>query len=230
MAAAKNVHLYILLDRSGSMSSIASDVVGGYNTFLRDQKADGDDARVTFVQFDSQDPQEVIAAGVPIAEMLDLNETTFVPRSSTPLLDATGQLIARARMNEELRKQNNLPEEDVVFVTITDGEENCSREFTLAKIQKLIKKCEKDGWTFVFLSAALDAYGDAQGMGMKNGNIQAFSASGDGADLAFNSLSMNVSRMRSMKRMGVNTDDIDFFEEKVAEMERMRNEQNKDQQ
>jgi Mg-chelatase subunit ChlD len=225
-SSAKNTHLYILLDRSGSMESIAGDVIGGYNAFLRDQKKDGEDARVTLVQFDSSDVQEVLAAGVPIAEVIDLTAATFVPRGSTPLLDATGQLIARARMNEELRKQNNLPAEDIVFVTITDGEENASSEFTLAKIQKLIKKCEKDGWTFVFLSAALDAYGDAQGMGMKNGNIQAFSASSDGAHLAFTSLSGNISKLRAMKRMGMDTQNVDVFEEKIAETQRKKDEGN----
>ena len=140
--AAKNTHLYILLDRSGSMSSIANDVIGGYNTFLREQKKDGADARVTLVQFDSSNPQEVVAAGVPIAEMVELTSDTFLPRGSTPLLDATGKLIARARLNEELRQQNSLEPEEIVFVTITDGEENDSSKFTLAKIQKLIKKCE----------------------------------------------------------------------------------------
>lgn len=224
--AAKHTHLYILLDRSGSMSSIANDVIGGYNTFLREQKKDGADARVTLVQFDSSNPQEVVAAGIPIAEMVELTADTFIPRGSTPLLDATGKLIARARLNEELRQQNSLEAEEIVFVTITDGEENDSSEFTLAKIQKLIKKCEKDGWTFVFLSAALDAYGDAQRMGMKTGNIQAFSASADGANLAFDSLSDNISKIRAMKRMGVDTRDVDVFEEKIAEIQRLKDEGN----
>ena len=222
--AAKNTHLYILLDRSGSMSSIANDVIGGYNTFLREQKKDGADARVTLVQFDSSNPQEVVAAGVPIAEMVELTSDTFLPRGSTPLLDATGKLITRARLNEELRQQNSLEAEEIVFVTITDGEENDSSKFTLAKIQKLIKKCEEDGWTFVFLSAALDAYGDAQRMGMKTGNIQAFSASADGANLAFDSLSDNISKIRAMKRMGVDTRDVDVFEEKIAEIQRLKDE------
>jgi Mg-chelatase subunit ChlD len=178
------------------------------------------------VQFDSSNPQEVVAAGIPIAEMVELTADTFIPRGSTPLLDATGKLIARARLNEELRQQNSLEPEEIVFVTITDGEENDSSEFTLAKIQKLIKKCEKDGWTFVFLSAALDAYGDAQRMGMKTGNIQAFSASADGANLAFDSLSDNISKIRAMKRMGVDTRDVDVFEEKIAEIQRLKDEGN----
>ena len=218
--ATTNTHLYILLDRSGSMSSIARDVIGGYNTFIREQKKEGSDVRVTLVQFDSSDRQEIIAAGVPIDEVVDLTEDTFIPRGGTPLLDATGLLIARARTNQELRVQNALPAEDIVFVTITDGEENESSEYTLAKVQKLIAECEKQGWTFVFLSAALDAYGDASRMGMKQGNIQSFAASGVGTNLAFESLSASVKKMRDMKRTGTWKDDADFFDEKIAEEDR----------
>lgn len=213
-------HLYILLDRSGSMESIARDVIGGYNAFIREQKKEGDDVRVTLVQFDSGDRQEILAAGIPINELVNLTEETFVPRGGTPLLDATGLLLQRARVNQELRAQNSLPEEDIVFVTITDGEENESSDFTLTQIKEMIQECEAKGWTFVFLSAALDAYGDASRMGMKHGNIQAFSATGDGTELAFSSLSASVRKLRAEKRAGTWKEDADFFESKVAEAER----------
>lgn len=225
MSTASNTHLYILLDRSGSMETIANDVIGGYNTFIREQKKEGSDVRVTLVQFDSINSQEVIAAGVPIDELVELTSNTFIPRGGTPLLDATGLLIARARLNQELRQQNSLAPEDIVFVTITDGEENESTEYTLAQIKKLIGECEAMDWTFVFLSAALDAYGDATHMGMKQGNIQAFSRTGGGTDLAFRSLSTNVSKLRKMKRAGMNTQDVDFFDEKIAEDDRKKDEQ-----
>lgn len=226
MTAITYTHLYILLDRSGSMSSIANDVIGGYNTFIREQKKLGSDVRVTLVQFDSLDRQEIIAAGVPIDELVELTPETFVPRGGTPLLDATGLLIARARMNQELRTQNSLPAEDIVFVTVTDGEENESSEYTLRQVKNLIEECEKQGWTFVFLSAALDAYGDASRMGMKGGNIQAFSATAHGADLAFSSLSSNISKLRAEKQAGTWKQDADFFEEKIAEAERRKNDEN----
>ena len=226
MSAVTNTHIYVLLDRSGSMSSIAGDVIGGYNTFIREQKKQGSDVRVTLVQFDSQDRQEIIAAGIPIDELLELTHDTFVPRGGTPLLDATGLLITRARLNEDLRDQNSLPKEDIVFVTVTDGEENQSTEFSLQRIKRMIQECEAKGWTFVFLSAAIDAYGDASRMGMKGGNIQAFSASADGADLAFTSLSANVSKLRAEKMAGTWKQDADFFEEKIAEAERRKNDGN----
>ncbi len=87
-AAASTVHLYVLLDRSGSMSAMAEQVVGGFNRLLADQQADGADARVTLVQFDSADPHEVLADALPIAEVVPLpygaSSRGAPPRCSTP--------------------------------------------------------------------------------------------------------------------------------------------------
>ena len=215
-------HIYVLLDRSGSMASIAGDVIGGFNTFLKDQQLAGPDARVTLVQFDSVDPQEVVASAVPISEILPLTENTFTPRGGTPLLDATGKLIGRAKLNAQLRVDNGLEAEDIVFVTITDGEENSSEEFSLRTISNLIAQCEELGWVFVFLSAALDAYDDPSVMGVKHGNIQAFESSADGAERAFRSLSMNLTTLRDKKRRGTFRTEENFFEAKEAEDELRR--------
>ena len=115
------MHLYVLLDRSGSMASMAEDVIGGFNRLLVDQQADGSDARMTLVQFDTEDTQEVVADSVPIIEMCPLDRRTFVPRGGTPLLDATGALLARAATRQAQRASAGLAPEQVVFVSITDG-------------------------------------------------------------------------------------------------------------
>ena len=219
-----HTHIYVLLDRSGSMSSIAGDVIGGFNTFIEEQKKNGTDARVTLVQFDSQDPQEVLASGVPIAELVPLTRDNFIPRGGTPLLDATGKLIGHATLDEQDRAANNQEKEDVVFVTITDGEENQSTEFSLERVKNLITHCEEREWMFVFLSAALDAYQDPDRMGMKMGNIQSFKSDGKGANLAFSSLSKNMSSMRDKRRRGEDVKNADFFEDKEAEDDRKQDE------
>jgi Mg-chelatase subunit ChlD len=139
------------------MASIAGDVIGGFNTFIEEQKNNGADARVTLVQFDSQDPQDILASGVPISELVPLTRENYVPRGGTPLFDATGKLIGHATLDEQDRAANGKDQEDIVFVTITDGEENQSQEFTLERVKNLITHCEARGWAFVFLSAALDA-------------------------------------------------------------------------
>lgn len=217
-------HIYVLLDRSGSMASMAGDVIGGFNTFIDEQKSNGADARVTLVQFDSQDPQDFLAAGVPIAELVPLTRENFVPRGGTPLLDATGKLIGHATLDEQDRAANGKDSEEIIFVTITDGEENQSQEFTLERVKNLIAHCETRGWVFVFLSAALDAYQDPDRMGMKMGNIQSFTATGKGSKMAFDSLSKNMSMRRDKKRRGEDVKDDDFFTDKEAEDDRKKGE------
>ena len=214
----RNTHIVILLDRSGSMESIAGDIVGGFNQFMRGQAAAGTDARVTFVQFDTEDPQEVIVAGAPIAEIVPLTGATFVPRGGTPLLDATGRLIARVDANQAARVAAGLPKEDIVFVSITDGHENQSREFTLDRIRQLVTEKQAQGWTFVFLSAALDVYGEANAMGVRAGSTQAFRADAAGTAIAFSALNDKMAALRDKKRQGLDTAADPFFgDDKPAE-------------
>ena len=156
------------------MESIRGDVIGGFNRLIGDQRIDGADAKVTLVKFDSQDPHNVVFSGAPIGEVSNLTTENFTPRGSTPLLDATGRLIGRIRTEQESRRLTGLPVDDIVFVTITDGEENDSREYSLRRIRQLVEESEAAGWVFVFLSAGLDAYVEAQGMGVKSGLTQAF--------------------------------------------------------
>ena len=87
---------------------------------------------MTLVELDSQDPQHVIVAGAPISEITDLTSETFIPRGGTPLLDATGLLSGRVRVEAAAREATGLPKEDILFISITDGEENQSREHTCA--------------------------------------------------------------------------------------------------
>ena len=205
-------HIVVLLDRSGSMSSIATDVIGGFNTFLQDQRSNGSDARMSVVLFDSQDPQETVVWGAPISETLPLTERTFVPRASTPLLDATGLTIGRTMVEQQARAATGLSVEDVIFVTITDGMENCSREFDLEKVRRLIADRTAEGWQFVFLSAGLDAYGDAQRFGYEDGASQAWRAEGMNSRRMWDSLSKGTSNLREKKRRGMMSMPSEFFE------------------
>lgn len=202
-------HIYVLLDRSGSMSSIRSDVIGGFNAFLGDQQSEGADARLTLVQFDSGDFQEIVHKHVAIDAVSPLNEHTFVPRGSTPLLDATGKLIKTARKRAK-RLARDGKAEAVIFVTITDGEENASSHYDKAAIRKLIDTQKQWGWTFVYLSAGLDAYADAHRYGYDEDNIQAWDGDGKGATILFESMSVAVAHRRRDNRAGV-ADNATFF-------------------
>jgi hypothetical protein len=182
------------------MAPIANDVIGGFNTFIDEQLRNGADARMSSVQFDSQDPQDVTIWGAPLPEITHLDSESFVPRGSTPLLDATGLLIGRTMVDQAARVAAGLQAEDIIFVTITDGEENQSREFNLAQIRELIEKRTEEGWAFIYLSAGIDAYADAAQMGIHSGDTQQWKRDGKNARLAFSSTSDAVSNMREKKR------------------------------
>ena len=182
------------------MAPIANDVIGGFNTFIDEQIRNGADARMTIVQFDSQDPQDVTIWGAPLPEITHLDSQTFVPRGGTPLLDATGLLIGRTMVDQSARIAAGLQAEDIIFVTITDGEENQSREFNLAHIRELVEKRTEEGWAFIYLSAGIDAYADAAQMGIHSGDTQQWKRDGKNARLAFSSTSDAVSNMREKKR------------------------------
>lgn len=182
------------------MAPIANDVIGGFNTLIDEQIRNGADARMTIVQFDSQDPQDVTIWGAPLPEITHLDSQSFVPRGGTPLLDATGLLIGRTMVDQAARVAAGLQAEDIIFVTITDGEENQSREFNLAQIRELIEKRTEEGWAFIYLSAGIDAYADAAQMGIHSGDTQQWKHDGANARLAFSSTSDAVSNMREKKR------------------------------
>ncbi len=214
-------HLYFLLDRSGSMASMAGDVIGGFNGFLANQRAGGDDARMTLVQFDSQDPFEVLTDARRLTKVRDLTPATFVPRGGTPLLDATGELITRASVRAEQRQALGKAPENILVVTFTDGEENASRRFTQADLVRLVAAKEAAGWTFVFLGAGLDAYAESGTIGYGSGSVQAFAPDAQGAGLAFASLDRAATEHRRKVRRAEPVDPRDFFEgDKPAETDR----------
>ncbi len=220
---ASRPHIYLLLDRSGSMESMRGDVVGGFNQFLAEQQAQGPDARITLVQFDSQDPQEVLVDARGIRRARPLTIDTFVPRGGTPLLDATGRLIARASIREAERRLLGKRHEDITFVTITDGEENMSQEYTRDAIRRLVADKQAQGWSFVFLGAGLDAYGEARSLGYDPRSVQAFAPDATGARVSFANMSAAVARKRAYLRRGEAFDNADFWEgDKAAEADRDR--------
>ena len=217
------LHIYFLLDRSGSMQSIASDVIGGFNSFLGAQRADGPDAVMTLVQFDSQDPHEVLADATPIGDVRDLTAGTFVPRSGTPLYDAMGHTIADAAIRAERRSTTKLPAEEILFVTFTDGGENESVEYTREKIFELVKKREGEGWTFAYLGANQDAYAEGGEIGYSHASTQNFAADAAGSAAAFASLSGAVAKRRQKMRAGEQYDRTDLFEGDKGAEEDLRN-------
>jgi hypothetical protein len=190
-------HISVILDRTGSMESIRDDVIGGFNAFLGEQKKLPGKATLTLVQFDSQDPYEIVHDFKPIGEVGELTREAYVPRASTPLLDAMG----RAINDLEKRISEIQPEErpaKVILAVVTDGHENASMEFRREQVVKMIQeRTEKDGWQFVFLSAGLDAIRDARAMGINADAVLVFKKDARGTRDAYTSLSKQTSEIRT---------------------------------
>jgi uncharacterized protein YegL len=206
-----SVHVTFLLDRSGSMASMHGDVVGGFNTFVEDQKAQPGACRLTLAQFDSQG-YDVIHDAVALGEVPPMRPEDFKPRGGTPLLDAIGRAIA----STTVRAERNPPENQLVVI-LTDGQENQSREYTRAAIKALIAVKEAQGWTFAYLGCDANSYAEAMSFGIRAGSTQTYAGDGAGMAVAFNSLSSNVSHHRGSVARGVAPDPANFYVDRSAE-------------
>ena len=215
-AASPRLHLYVLLDRSGSMEPMRHDVVAGYNELVGEHRAAasnaGPEPRITLVEFDDVDPSEVIvdAARVNKAPMLSTDD--FAPRGMTPLLDATVRLLDRAELRVATRVEAKRRPESIVVVTITDGEENASQHTTRKALLARVRKLEKQGWTFAFLGAGLDAYAEAGVLGYDARSVQAWACDGTGARGGFQSVSRASMTRRQKLHASAAYDAGDFFE------------------
>ena len=200
----KSIEIVVVLDRSGSMTFIKDDVEGGFDSFIKEQREQEGNVKVTLAQFDNE--YEIVY------ERKDINEVGSLkiePRNTTALLDAVGKTINTLSQRLDELDEKEKPE-GVVFVTITDGHENSSKEFTKSQIKKLIEnKEEKEKWEFVFLGADKEAFEDAKDMGIKKTSTMTYSADSIGVKLAFDSVSKGTSKYRnSQSRPG----DYSFFD------------------
>jgi hypothetical protein len=189
------VDINVVLDRSGSMSCIAADTIGGFNEFLKTQQEADGEAFITLAQFD--DIYEVVYSGKNIKEAPMLSSLTFKPRGSTALLDAIGKTINTtgerlANLNEDQRP------EKIIFVILTDGGENASREFTNTQINDMIKhQTDVYSWDFIFIGANQDAIQVGATMGFNMGNSMTYAANSVGTTCAFTSMSEKMTLYRS---------------------------------
>ena len=197
----------IVLDRSGSMSSIATDTIGGFNTFLREQQSVKSDATITLAQFDNVYETVYRALDLQLAPLL--TDKTFVPRGATALLDAIGRTIDETGARLAALSESERPEK-VIFVILTDGEENSSSQFNAAQINaKITHQRDVYRWEFVFLGANQDAINTASQIGIGAGQALTYAADGEGASDAFESVSEKMRSYRSAAapRMEFDADD-----------------------
>ena len=188
----KDVELVFILDRSGSMGGLESDTIGGYNSMLSKQKKEKTGkVSVTTVLFDDQ--YELLYNQVPIEKVSPMTEEEYYVRGSTALLDAIGKTVMQVKANQDKKEIKD----KVLFVIITDGMENASREYRVEQVKKLIEeRKEKDNWEFLFLGANIDAIGAAQNLGIDSSRAVRFKSDKKGTAKNYEVLNEAIKEIR----------------------------------
>jgi len=175
-----------IIDRSGSMSILTNDAIGGFNTFLNEQKKVPGDANFTLVLFD--DKYDLVHDGKGINDVPDLNDKTYVPRGSTALLDAIGKTITTVGERLSNTQEDQKPEKVIVAI-LTDGEENASKEYKRKHILDMINhQRDKYSWEFIFLAANQDAIQEGMKFGIHAHDSVTWTASSVGVTRGYASL------------------------------------------
>lgn len=191
--------LVFILDKSGSMSGLETDTIGGYNSMLEKQKVVEGECRITTVLFDNK--YELLHDRIDIRAVSPITEKEYQVGGSTALLDAIGRTIHKIG-NAQKHTANDYRAEKVLFVIITDGEENSSREYSAEKIKALIEQQKKNyGWEFIFLGANIDAVETAGRFGISADRAQNYHADREGVELNFRVMSEAVATFRACSAM-----------------------------
>lgn len=191
--------LVFILDRSGSMSGLESDTIGGYNSLIEKQKKEEGKAVITTVLFD--DRYEMIHDHADIKKVKSMDNKTYYARGCTALLDAIGKTINHVCNRRKYALSSEVPEK-TMLVIITDGYENASKEFQLDKVRSMIEdQKEKYNWEFLFLGANIDAVQTAGTFGIAPDRAVAYESDAVGTEVNFRVISETVSCMRASMPM-----------------------------
>lgn len=157
------MNVYILLDRSGSMSYLWTEAIGSINSYV--SKLDAEDY-VCMAIFDNESYD--IIRDCKVSDWNIVEWTSYAPRGMTPLYDSCGKLMSRAVADNS---------DKTILVVMTDGHENCSKEYTHASIKSRIKEFEDRKWEVIFLGANFDQVSDvAAGLGLAGSKFTNISA------------------------------------------------------
>ena len=193
------LHIVCILDRSGSMHHLTGDTIGGYNSFIERQRAGAPESSVTTVLFDNK--YEVLYENRPIKDVPELTEREYFTRGTTALLDAVGATILR--LDGSFKKDKVCPlSEPVIFMIMTDGLENASREFSRSAVKKLVSDAqEKYGWKFIFMGANIDSVAEAGSLGIRREAAMDYAADSAGVGAAYESAGAAMKMFRAQEKL-----------------------------
>ena len=191
--------LVFILDRSGSMSGLESDTIGGFNSLVEKQKKEAGEAYVSTVLFNNE--SKIIYDRVPLSKIEPMNDQQYYVCGCTALLDAMGGAIHHIGNVHKYARKEDVPEK-TIFVIITDGMENASRRYKIRDVKRMVERQkEQYGWEFLFLGANIDAIETAGQFGIAANRAVDYRCDEEGTRLNYEVLDKTIRMTRAMSGM-----------------------------
>ena len=187
--------LVFILDRSGSMSGLESDTIGGFNAMIAKQKKEEGEAYVSTILFDNV--SEVLHDRINLKEIPNMTSKDYTVRGCTALIDAIGGAIKHIGNIHKYARPEDVPAH-TMFIITTDGQENASHRFSSDEVKKMIEnQKEKYGWEFLFIGANIDAVETAARFGIERNRAVNYNADSKGTQILYETLSAPICAMRA---------------------------------
>ena len=194
--------LVFILDRSGSMSGLEGDTIGGFNAMIEKQKKEPGEAFVSTVLFD--DVSEVLHDRVPLGKVPKMTDKDYTVRGCTALIDAIGGAIRHIANIHRYARPEDVPAR-TMFVITTDGMENASRRYSSDEVKRMIEKEKSEyGWEFLFIGANIDAVETGRRFGIGRDRVANYMADSKGTDILYESVAEAVSQVRQCAPLAAN--------------------------
>ena len=200
--------LVFILDRSGSMQSLTSDTIGGFNSLIEKQRGEKGECIVSTVLFNNK--SSVLYDRVPLEEIPEMTRADYSAQGNTALIDAIGGGIRHIGNVHKYARPEDVPQ-NTLFVIITDGMENSSHMYTSDRVKEMIERQKsRYGWEFLFIGANIDAVETARSFGISKECTADYIADSEGTDVTYGAVCAAVSMMRCNSKIDANwSEEID---------------------
>ncbi len=195
----KLTELVLILDRSGSMSGLEADTIGGFNSMIREQQKGEGQVLVSTILFDNT--SSVLYDRVPIDKIPAMTDRDYRVGGCTALLDAIGDAIRHIGIVHKYARPEDVPAH-TLFIITTDGMENASRSYTSDQVKKMISERKETGWEFIFLAANIDAVETAAKIGIQEDRAVDYCADHEGTGVIFEAMAAPINALRANRAFG----------------------------
>ena len=185
--------MVFILDKSGSMSGLESDTIGGFNAMIEKQKKQNGEALVTTILFDNE--SQTVHDRVSLDKIKPMTDNDYVVGGCTALIDAIGMAVEHISTIHKYAREDDIPEK-TIFVITTDGMENASHKFDSKTVKKMIEQKKELGWEFLFIGANIDAVETASHFGIDSSRAVNYRADKKGTSVVYGAVSNAIFKMR----------------------------------